>query len=331
MSVPVAPGPVVVLRAHRGGQELRHPLPTAGRIRRRAPPGGRARRGRADPPRRERAGRGPRLLRRRAPPWSAPTTAVLAYGDRHDGDERYELRFRSLRRRRAVRRRARDGGRHRLRGGLVEPVRHRLLRAGRRGHAALPAVAPPARHRSRRSTPWSFEEADDASPSVSVAPGTTRSSWSRCTAPTRPSGWPYRPTTRRPNHVSSSPAARAVEYAVDHLGPASGAAGLVRHPDQRRAPRTSGSWPPRTTAVGTADGLARDRSAPPRRARRRRRRVLERAGPQRASGGRDPGPGGATRRPATSPWAETSWPPAGSSRRARARRRPGWAPIPSPR
>ena len=42
MSVPVPPRSVVVLHPHRGGQELRHPLPPPGPRPRRAAPGGRA-------------------------------------------------------------------------------------------------------------------------------------------------------------------------------------------------------------------------------------------------------------------------------------------------
>ena len=56
---PVGPrrqGSVALLRAHRGGQQLRDPLPAGGR---------RARGRRGGPARRERAGRGPRLLRPR--------------------------------------------------------------------------------------------------------------------------------------------------------------------------------------------------------------------------------------------------------------------------
>ena len=65
MSVPGPPGPLVVLLAHRGGEELRHPLPPPRPRARRAPAGRRARRRGADPARRERGGRGVRVLRRR--------------------------------------------------------------------------------------------------------------------------------------------------------------------------------------------------------------------------------------------------------------------------
>ena len=137
-------GPLALRHPDPGGGRLRHPLPAAGRGPRH---GGRRRR--RGGPGRERAGRGARLLRprqlRRQP---RPPVAGLRH--RHH-------------RRRAVhpglpgpggRRRGRREDRgHLLRGGLGQRQRHRVLRPGRRGHAALPALAPPGGHRPGRRRP----------------------------------------------------------------------------------------------------------------------------------------------------------------------------------
>ena len=89
----------------------------------------------------------------------SPDHRWLAYAVDTTGDERYTLRFRDLGHGRRPTGRVDRG--HLLRRGLGQRQRHRLLRPGRRGHAALPAVAPPGRDRPRPPTCWSIEEPDD--------------------------------------------------------------------------------------------------------------------------------------------------------------------------
>ena len=88
----------------------------------------------------------------------SPDHRWLAYSTDTTGGERYTMRFLDLATGTDV---ARGDRGHLLRGGLGQRQRHRLLRPGRRGHAPVPALAPPGGHRSRRATPWCYEEPDD--------------------------------------------------------------------------------------------------------------------------------------------------------------------------
>ena len=148
-----AQGPLAVLQPHGGGQQLRHPLP----------PAGPARRGRAG--RRHRGGRPARgeqilldenLLAEGHDYFAVGSLAVspdhrwLAYSTDTTGGERFTMRFVDLETGDPVAGVARG---HLLRGGVGQRQRHRLLRPGRRGHAALPALAPPGRDRPGRRRP----------------------------------------------------------------------------------------------------------------------------------------------------------------------------------
>ena len=214
MSVPVPAGPVVVLHADRGGQELRHPLP----------PPGRAAPARAPRPA-SRAGDEQVLLDENAlaegPTTSPSATAAvspdhrwLAYGTDTAGDERYELRFRRSRRRATARRAEAvpDIG-----YGLAwsERRRLRLLHPPRRGQRPYQLW----RHRLGTDPAEDilvFEEADERFP---LGAGRTKTGLRpdrRCTAPTPASGWPSggRPDGRARRGRSRR---EGVEYAVDHL------------------------------------------------------------------------------------------------------------------
>ena len=108
---------MVVLRAHRGGEEIRHPCRRpageAEELRRRESPGD------------EQILLDENVLAEGHEYFAVGTAVVspdhkmLAYGTDTAGDERYELRFRSLDERPSDHR-ARNGGRHRLRPGLVQ-------------------------------------------------------------------------------------------------------------------------------------------------------------------------------------------------------------------
>ncbi len=164
---PVGAGPqgsLALLRAHRGGQQLRHPLP-ARRFRPEpragsteagpatgtaAPTAGHAPGGRGGPAGRERTGRGPRVLRR-GEPRGEPGPPLAGLLHRH---HRRRALHHALRRSRPPAGRLGRGPRgHLLRRGLGQRQRHRLLRAGGRGHAPLPGLAAPGRHRAGRGRP----------------------------------------------------------------------------------------------------------------------------------------------------------------------------------
>ena len=96
MSVPARRGPWWYYTRTEEGKDYAHPLPAARPQPRRAPAGRRARGRGADPARRERAGRGLGVLRRRGAPRSATTTAGSPTATDRTGNEKYELRFRPL-------------------------------------------------------------------------------------------------------------------------------------------------------------------------------------------------------------------------------------------
>ena len=139
--------PVGVLPPHRRGPPVRDPLPAAARG------GG----DEADRARRERARRGPRLLRARRPR-DRPDHAIRAYTVDTTGGERYTLRFRDLATGRRPRRRRR---RRLLRPRLGRRQPHVLLRAPRRRDAAVPGLAPHARHAAPTTTSLVFQEDDE--------------------------------------------------------------------------------------------------------------------------------------------------------------------------
>ncbi len=135
-------GSLAVLQPHGRGEQLRHPLSSAGapRMGRRAAPG-RARpstaRRRGDPRRREPPRGRPRVLRARQPVGQSRSQldGVL---DRHHRGRALHDALRRPRRRIGV---ARIDRGHLVRGGVGERQPHRLLRPGRRGDASLPALA----------------------------------------------------------------------------------------------------------------------------------------------------------------------------------------------
>ena len=140
----------MVLLAHRGGEGLRHPLPATRPRPRGAAAGGRAGRGGADPAGRERARRGYGLLRRRER-CGEPRPPLAGLFDRPPRQR--EVRAAIPAARCGDRRRPRVGARDLIWAGLVRRRRLHLLCPHGRGAAALPAVAPPARHRSGRRRP----------------------------------------------------------------------------------------------------------------------------------------------------------------------------------
>ena len=159
MSVPVRKGPWLLLQPHRRRQQLRHPLPAPGRPGSRAtgsaPTGSgpgprRDPRGRADP-----AGREPCWPRATSTsPWapsrSAPTTGGWPTRRTPPAASATRCSSPTWTTGEDV---PRDPARHLLRGGVGQRQRHRLLHPGGRGHAPLPAVAPPGGHRPGRRHP----------------------------------------------------------------------------------------------------------------------------------------------------------------------------------
>ena len=126
----------------------------------------------------------------------SPDHAMLAYGTDTAGDERYELRFRSL-----------DAGGSRR---IVPPRRCPTPATDWRGRAGpgpsstsgstKPCARTSCGVTNSGPTPpvtsWSSKRMTGGSRSAPGAPGTGPSCWSPCTAPTPPNGWPYRPTIR---------------------------------------------------------------------------------------------------------------------------------------
>ncbi len=144
-----ATGRVRVLHPHRRGSAVRRALPPS---RRRtalpdpfAAPGTDARRDRRA--RRERARPTATTTSRSATSSVDPDQTLAAYSVDTNGGERYELRFRTPRRRQRPRRRR---ARHLLRRGVGERRRDRLLHASRRRDAPVAGVAPPRRHPRQR-------------------------------------------------------------------------------------------------------------------------------------------------------------------------------------
>ena len=297
------------------------------------PAGRGARRGRADPARRERAGRGHGYF-------AVGSAAVshdhhwLAYATDRPGQREVRAALPPPRRRDGTcpRGRARD----RVRLGLVCRRRLRLLRTHGRGAAALPAVASPAGHRPGRRR----ARLRGARRRFSLGDGRTRDGAfvAHRTAQHqhhRVARHPHRRTARRAPS-SCSHAARASSTAIDHLTPAGGGRGwflALTNDGGRGLPRPGRA----RRALGTtapAARLARGGRPPARRPHRGRRRLRRRPGPQRAHRGPDPGAGPARlpeRRPGRSddPFGPTCCSRAGSCRPSRARRRPGWGPTPS--
>ena len=174
MSVPARRGPWWYC-AHRGGAELRHPLPPAGPGRRRAPPGRRTRPRGAGPPRRERAGRRLGLLRR-GKRRGEPRPQLAGLLDRPHRGREVRAALHAARRRDPAHGRGRGRAGNRVRAGLVGPGRPRLLRPPGRGAAPVPAVAPPPWAATRRPTSSSSKSPTAASPWGSARPATRPSS-----------------------------------------------------------------------------------------------------------------------------------------------------------
>ena len=215
MSVPARRGPWWYYGAHRRGQGLRHPLPAA----RPGPPTSSLRPG--SPGRRSRScstrTRWPRA--QSTSPWAAPRSARTTAGwpTRPTPPATRRTSCASAPRRRTHRDRApeivADTG-----YGLAwsADVRLRLLRPPRRGHAPLPAVASPARHRPGGDV-LVFEEADRR---FSLGTGRTRDGAFVLIAAAqhqhhRVAGHPCRRPDAAPRVVL--PRRGGLEYAVDHL------------------------------------------------------------------------------------------------------------------
>ena len=333
MSVPTRTGPVVVLRAHRGG--ARTTASTAA-----APPAART----SCPPAGEPGGEEQVLLdenvlaeghdyfavgqRGRQP--RPPLAGLL---DRHHR-RRAATTCASAPSAPALRRRppsrCADTG---LRPGLVRR-RRRLVFYVRldEAHAPLPAVAPPARHRPGRATSWSSRRPTDRfSLGTGTHHGRPPSCSSGCTAPT-PREWlaipPDDPLAEHRGRRCR--AARASSTPSTTLTPAAGGAGwfLVLTNDDAQDFRVMAA--PDDAASG-GDG-AGARSSPHRPGVR-----LEdvdafspRPRAERARGGRDPGPRPPPARRTGPVRRRTCSTPAGSSRSPTARRRRGWGRTPSP-
>ena len=209
MSVPSRRGPWWYYgRSEEGKSYAIHCRRPAG-DRRRAPPGGRTGRGRGDPAGRERAGRGARLLRRRdGGGQPRPPGAGLRRPTRPGTSATSSASAPSAPTGRPTARRRWCPTPATAWPGPAGPTWSSTCASTRpcaRTSCGATSSAP-----TRRGTAWSSRRPTGGSRSAPVAPATGRSSWSPCTAPTRPSGWPYRPTTRWPSHASSCRARRVV-------------------------------------------------------------------------------------------------------------------------
>ena len=237
---------------------------------------GRRRRG-AGPARRERRGRGSRLLLARRCSPSRPTTALLAYAVDTTGGERYTLRFRDLDDWPRPRRR---GRRRDVRPRLGRRRAHVLLRPARRRDAAVAGVAPRARHRSRRRRRSCSRRTTTASTCRSTARAAAGSCSSTTASKTTSEVWfvPTDDADRR--HPRSSRRARPDhEYTVEHHVDAHARRSVPHRHEQSTARRNFQLVA--APVVGSGRGsVGRARPAPRRRPPRGRRRVR---GPLRAA------------------------------------------------
>ena len=278
----------MVLLAHRGGEGLRHPLPAPRPRPRGAAAGGRAGRGGADPARRERARRGHGLLRRRECR-GEPRPPLAGLFDR--SPRQREVRAAVPAARRRHRRRPRVGARDRIWPGLVRRRRLHLLRPHGRGAAALPALAPPARHRSGRRRPRLRGAGPALLPRDRLHPGHRL----RAHRPAQhqhhrmarhPLGRPAGRAPRRP----APPGGRGVRRRPPHAR--LGRHRLVHRPDQRGGPGLPGArrpGPGRPGCGDRGDRLSGGDPAPARHPDRGRRCLRPRPRPERARRGPAPG------------------------------------------
>ena len=286
LSVPGPQGPLALLQPDRRGQQLRDPLPR----RRRA--GGPARAGPDD--RRAKVLLDENVLAEGHDYFALGNLSVspdhrwLVYSTDTTGGERYTMRFADLE---TGEESPESIDRHLLRGGLGQRQRHGLLHPGRRGHAALPALAPPRRAPTRPTTSLVFEEPDDH---FYLGVGRTKDDRfilcgldSKVTSEVRVL---RRRRSRRARSRSSSPGGTASSTAsTTTAATPAGTAGPVPHRHQRRGrglppdggPRRRARAGPhwREVIAGTARGPAR------------RRRPLRPPRGLRARGRRDPDPG----------------------------------------
>ena len=199
-------GALVVLHPHRGGRELRHPLPPARPGPGRAAPGRRAGRGGADPPRRERAGRGLGLLRR-GQRRRQPRPSLAGLLDRPHRGREVRAALHPARRRHA---RWRPRSCPRPGTGWPGPPRPTTSSTSAWTRRCAPSsCGATAWAATRGPTSSSSRSPTAASPSASARAATRPSCSSGCTAPTPPSGRPSRPTGPRRRRGSSWPVARA--------------------------------------------------------------------------------------------------------------------------
>ena len=245
---PLGPGPqgaLALLRPDRRGQQLRDPLPapagsTAGRP---GADGGRGTHGRL--PGDEQVLLDENVLAEGHDYFALGNLAVspdhrwLAYSTDTTGGERYTMRF--IGTSETGSESGEDAPRHLLRRGLGQRQRHRLLRAGRRGHAPVPAVAAPGRHRPGRRRPGLRGAGRALLPRGGPDQGRPVHPHAAWTPRSPPSTGSCPPTSPRASSRSSSRAARASSTASTTTGatrPTGGPGGSSSSPTT--VPRTSG-------------------------------------------------------------------------------------------
>jgi oligopeptidase B len=258
----------------------------------------------------------------------SPDHSMLAYGTDTAGDERYELRFRSL-----------DGGAPSDRAPeMVPDTGYGLAWASGSTTVFYVRLDEPCARTSCGATnsgptppvmSWSSKRMTAGSRSAPGAPGTGPSCWSPCTAPTPPNGWPYRPTIRPRAPRVVLPRQEGREYAVDHLTPA-GAGGpgwfvVLTNEDGTGLPDHGRAGP--GSGHGTVSGARSSPTVPgcaSRTSMRSPTSSFSASGPtpRRGSGCSRWPPDPTRGRAICSPRAGWCRPP-------RARRRSGWAQIPS--
>ena len=199
----------------------------------------------------------------------SPSHDLLAYSTDYSGGERYTLRFRDLRTGEDLPDTVEDVL---LRARLVRRQPHDLLRAPRRHRAAVPGLAPRARHRRRRRRPRL--RGGRRAVLRRRRPHAQRQATSLIVTDSKTTSEVLLPAVRRPgarHRASSSRAPTELEYSSSTTSTPVTATGSSssRTPT---APRTSRSW---SRPVATPGRGQLDRGGPPspRRAGARPRRV----------------------------------------------------------
>ena len=184
--------------------------------------------------------------------------------------------------------RPRDSPRDRLRPGLVDSGRLRVLRPNRQGPAPVPAVAPPGWAATPGATSCSSRSPTGASRSGPGPPAMPPGCWWGCAARTRRSGWPSPPPTRWPSHRDVLPRREGVEYAVEHVTPAGGGGWFLVLTNEGAQDFRFLAAPDDALGAAEAGGLARGDPAPPGRPALRTSTPSPRPRAERAGRGPDP-------------------------------------------